>query len=283
MSQPPEHPGNGEGTPGNGGSGEPPSWQSGQNQPPYGQQPPHGQDPGYYGQQQPPPYGQNQPAWGQDQPAWGQPAYGQPAYQGQPYGTWQGGNDAQRGTNGTSIAAFVLNLTPCGLVIPGWICAVIGLSQIKRDGTKGRWMAITSLVMGLLWAILIAALVFGGVWVFKNVVTEDRAEAGMCVDVDSDGGEEISLMKKDCSDEHNGEIIAVHELTADEAEAWSDDPDASGVTICVPLMREQLDDLTTLTDWRPRAVRFTENPGEGDKIACILELKDGETTEKLTS
>src|SRR5699024_7534758 len=153
-------------------------WQGGQGQDP-GQQPPAYGQPSYG--DQPPEYGQ--PAYGQ--PAYGQPAYGQPAYgqdpygqdpygqgaygqapygqspygQGDQYGAWQGGNDLQQKNNGTSIAALVLNVTPCGLVIPGWICAVIGLRQIKRDGSKGRWMAITSLAMGLLWAILIVALI----------------------------------------------------------------------------------------------------------------------------
>ncbi|MET1058262.1 MAG: DUF4190 domain-containing protein, partial [Nocardioides sp.] len=177
MTQPPSYPGSGDGSEDDGRQGDQPPTYGEQGPPPtppvygqpgqqpdqYGQQPypqPGGQQGGQYGGQPEQPYGQPGGQYGQ-QP-YGQQQYGQQQYGGQQYGgqqpgygQWQGANDAQRGTNGASIAAFVLNLTPCGLVIPGWICAIIGLRQIKRDGTKGRWAAISALVLGALWAVAI--------------------------------------------------------------------------------------------------------------------------------
>ena len=93
-------------------------------------------------------------------------------------------------------------------MIPGWICAIIGLRQIKRDGTKGRWAAISALVLGAVWAVAIVGLALGGVYLFKNIITPDNAEAGMCVNIDHDG-DSISMFKKGCGDDHDGQIVYV--------------------------------------------------------------------------
>lgn len=277
MTQPP-YPGSssGDGDDGDDGSGDrpepppPPTHQEyGRTRPEQpGGYPPPGQQ--GYGQAQYPqqPYGQ--------QPAYGQPTYGSPAYH-----AWQGRNDGRRGTNGTSIAAFVLNLTPCGLVIPGWVCAVIGLRQIKRDGTKGRWAAITSLVLGAIWALVIGALVVGGVWIFNNAVTPDNVEAGTCVNSDdiAEGSSEIGLVTEtDCDGDHDGEIYAVHEVTAEESEQMTDF--GAGALCFDELTRSGADAEQLATEGlEPFPIVSEEQLEEGDKIACTLRHRDGE---KLT-
>ncbi len=233
MTQPPSPPGPDEGE-----QGLPPTHQE------YGQQQ-HGQQ---HGQQ---PYG-NQP-------------YGQQPYGNQPYGQWQGGNDAQRGTNGTSIAAFVLNLTPCGLVIPGWICAVIGLRQIKRDGTKGRWAAITALVLGVVWGLVFAGLAVGGVWLFNNIVTVDNAEVGQCVNTD-ESDNEVSLFKKDCGEGHDAEIVAVGTLTDGDVAAMS-----SEQGFCEDKYTGDGD----LSGYSWQAIAEDVPPQAGDKFVCLVENGDG--------
>lgn len=270
MTQPPGYPGSPD--PDSGGdphSGETPSWENGGNQqPPSYDQPQYGQ----------PQYGQ--PVYGQEQ--YGQPAYGQPAYQGSPYGTWQGGNDASHGTDGVSIAALVLNLTPCGLVIPGWICAIIGLGRTKRNGTKGRWMAITSLVMGLLWALLIGLLAIGGVWLFKNVVTPGNAEVGQCVNVSTSDDNEIGLMKADCDDGHDGEIVVVHDVTSDDLESVSND-----LELCRRVLGEDSELMSAVEerinagDVQLKGVVEDPPPSAGETLVCYVEAKDGDLTEKI--
>ncbi len=305
MTQPPSYPGSDHGsedgddtTRGAGQGGEQPPSYGEQGPPPqthqeygqpeqqpgaYGQQPypqqggPYG---GQYGEQPQQPYGQQGGQYGQ-QPQYGdQQPYGQQPYAGQQqgYGQWQGANDAKRGTNGTSIAAFILNLTPCGLVIPGWICAIIGLRQIKRDGTKGRWAAISALVLGALWAVAIVGLALGGVYLFKNIITPDNAEAGMCVNIEHDG-DSISMFKKGCSDDHDGQIVYVGSYGDAKTKVDPSQLDsASGEDQIAESLCRQLapngDSVGDEYKWG-LASENPDNPADGDKFVCYVEPKDG--------
>jgi hypothetical protein len=225
-------------------------------QPPaYGQYGEQGQQP--YGQQGQPPYGQQ---------GSGQPGYGQPYPPSGQYGAWQGGNDAQRGTNGTSIAAFVLNLTPCGLVVPGWICAGIGLRQIKRDRTKGRWMAITSIVLGFVWLAVFVAGGIGIAYFASQFVTVDSAEVGQCVNTDTEDNE-VTLMKRDCDESHDAEIVAVGTLDAGHMENLLQGEQA----FCESVYEGDAD----LDGFRWQAIAEDVPPERGDRFVCIVEPNDG--------
>ena len=238
--------------------GEQPPGQQPYGQPPYGQQP-YGQQP--YGQQ---PYGQ--------QP-YGQQPYGQPQY-GQPqYGAWQGANDAERGTSGVAIAAFVLALTCC-LGIPAIICGIIGIKKTGPDRQKGRWMAVTGIVLGAIGTLITAAVIIGVVWVSQNYITPDNAEVGMCVDTDEDG-DSISMMKAGCSDDHDAEIFAVHEMTSAEAEEF--DPDTSG-GLCAARLDDQ--SLFASGDYEPYTVYENEDAEEGDVLVCLIQRTDGDALEE---
>ena len=274
MTQPPSYPGSDNGSE-DGDDPTPNAGQGGEQPPSYGEQGPPPQTHQEYGQpeQQPGAYGQ-QPQYGDQQP------YGQQPYAGQQqgYGQWQGANDAKRGTNGTSIAAFVLNLTPCGLVIPGWICAIIGLRQIKRDGTKGRWAAISALVLGALWAVAIVGLALGGVYLFKNIITPDNAEAGMCVNIEHDG-DSISMFKKDCGGDHDGQIVYVGSYG--DAKTKVDPSQLDGASgedqIAESLCRQLAPNGDSVGDeykWG-LASENPDNPADGDKFVCYVEPKDG--------
>jgi hypothetical protein len=254
--------------------GQPPQ-PYGQQPPPYtGQQPPYGQPPG--GQQ--PPYGQQpgQPAYGQQPPYGqqpGQPPYGQQPYGAAPYGAWQGANDPGRGTSGVSIASFVLALTCC-LGIPAIICGILGIRKTGPNGQKGRWMAVTGIVLGILGTLITVGVVIGVVWVSQNFITPDNAEVGMCVDTDEDG-DSISMLKAGCSEDHDAEVFAVHELTGDEAAEF--DPDTSG-----ELCASRIDDpsLFTSGDYEPYTVYENDDAEEGDVIVCLIQRTDGDPLEE---
>jgi hypothetical protein len=226
--------------------------------PPYGQQPP-GQQP--YGQQ---PYGQ--------QPPYGQPQYGQPQY-GQPqYGAWQGANDAARSTSGVAIAAFVLALTCC-LGIPAIICGIIGIKKTGPDRQKGRWMAVTGIVLGAIGTLITAAVVVGVVWVSQNYITPDNAEVGMCVDTDEDD-DSISMLKTDCSDDHDAEIFEVHTLSSAEAADFeSDEPG-----FCEMAFAAQT--LSSSGDYEPYTVYEEKDAEEGDVLVCLIQRTDGDALEE---
>ena len=283
MTQPPSYPGSGDGNEQDPGQGGTPG---GEQPPTYGEQGPPPQTHQEYGQQ---PYPQQGDQYAQQGGQYGQQPYGQqagPYGQQQGYGQWQGGNDAKRGTNGTSIAAFILNLTPCGLVIPGWICAIIGLRQIKRDGTKGRWAAITALVLGAVWALAIGGLAVGGVYLFKNIITPDNAEAGMCVNIEHDG-DSISMFKKGCGDDHDGQIVYVGSYG--DAKTKVDPGELDGASgedqIAETLCRQLAPNGDSIGDeytWG-LASEDPDNPGDGDRFVCYIEPKDGSTlTEKVS-
>lgn len=224
------------------------------------------------------PYGQPQPPYGQPQPPYGQPQnpYGQPGYQ--PYGAYAGANEPGRSWSGTAIAAFAVGIG--GLVLcgaPGIIAVILGIIAIFRTGDgkgKGRWMAITGLVLGVIGIILISALVIGGVWIFKNNITDENAEVGMCINVDDDNTDEILLWKKDCSDSHDAEIFGVHELTSSEILEFGG---TSGLGVCQGILgRDQPDLVSSVGRTYQLAPLVWDTPPEaGDTIVCYLERIDG--------
>lgn len=210
----------------------------------------------FYGQPTPPPYG-----------APDQSPYGQPA---QPYSPWQGGNDASRGWNGTSIAAFVLGLTCC-LGIPAVVCGIIGIRQTGRDGSKGRWMAVTGIVLGVLGTLLVAGLVIGGVFLANLAVTPGNAEAGTCVMLEEDGTDSVAMLEEDCSSAHDGEIYSVVEL--DDAQA-AQDPDP--VSVCAGELGVALPGLVD-RGFEVYSVTEDSSPEAGDVVVCVLVRADGGT------
>lgn len=267
-----DKPAEGAGDAGSGGAGSdlPPTHQ------PYGQQPPpppapYGQPSGQYGQA---PYGQ--PPYGQapyGQAPHGQQPYGQSPY-GQQYDTWQGGNDATKGTDGFSIAALVSGVICCA--VPALVLGIVGIIRTGGGARKGRWMAVTGLVLGLVGTVL---------WVLAGVGLSQ---------VDWSSSDPMSLEQGDCfnSDdvvESKDEIGPVDEVACDEehdaevVDAWTVESDAAGATFqdqapwsaCLEHVRASDPDLATrLERYGPeRFGAVTEDPDnieEGDRIVCYL-------------
>ena len=68
----------------------------------------------------------------------------------------------QSGTNGMAIAAMVCGICGFLCLIPGVVGIILGgvsLPQIKRSGQAGRGMAITGMVMGVLWIVAFILLI----------------------------------------------------------------------------------------------------------------------------
>ena len=113
----------------------------------------------------PPPPGNNPPP-----PFGGQPFGQQPPAGYQPYGGGGMQPVAPQGTNGLSIAGFVLslvNVIPCFWFLPlpallGLIFGMVSRGQIKHSGAKGKGLAIAAVVIGIVF-IAIAAIFW--VWV----------------------------------------------------------------------------------------------------------------------
>jgi Domain of unknown function (DUF4190) len=103
------------------------------------------------GQQQPPQYG---PQYGPP------PGYPPQQYQ---YGYGYGYPPPPRArTNGMAIAAMICGICGFLCLVPGVVGIILGavsLPQIKRAGQNGRGMAITGIVMGLVWIAAFVLLV----------------------------------------------------------------------------------------------------------------------------
>ncbi|AUG80794.1 hypothetical protein CFP65_6126 [Kitasatospora sp. MMS16-BH015] len=108
----------------------------------------------------PPPYQPYPPQGGQPVGPWGPPPAGWP--QG-PAG-WGPPPGPPTETNGLAVAAAITGVLGafCFLWLLGIILGAVALRQIKARNQKGRGMAITGIVAGSLWpVVLVAAVIFG--------------------------------------------------------------------------------------------------------------------------
>ena len=235
--------------------------------PPSGPEYPYGN-----GGEQPPqnPYGEQPP---QNPYGGGQPP--QTPYGGSPYPG--GGQPEPPKTDGISIASLVLGLSCC-LSFVGIILGFVGLRRTKDGQRKGRWAAIVGIIAGFLGTGVAIALVVGGVWIFNNAVTPENAEVGQCISIDEDGGE-VTMLKKECSEDHDGEIVAVEELDAEAAQTAEEQQ----VAYCTEILDEG--DLTTILgrdDIELQAVfEDPNNVDDGDHIVCYVEATSGKLDEKV--
>lgn len=193
-----------------------------------------------------------QPSYGSYPPPQTHQSYGSSDY-GNQYGgqygagAWQGGNDASRSTDGVSIAGFIFSLTCC-LSFVGVILGIIGLGRTKDGQRKGRWAAITAIILGL---VLTVGVAVGGFFVWKYVegsISLDSAEVGQCMDINEDN-DTVFMQEKECDETHDAEIVWVGEAGDLEQAAME-----SGAG--------ELDDINDLTD---SAV---------SKAACSAALED---------
>ncbi len=217
------------------------------------------------------------PPEGNDNPYGGPPPPGQNPYGAQPYpgGDPYGGQPAEAKTDGISIAAFVTGLLCCAPV--GVVLGIIGIRRTKDGQRKGRWAAIVGLVLGALGILAWIGVVAGGVWIFNNAVTPDNAEVGQCINIETDDNE-VTMLKKECSEEHDGEIVAVEEVDSENKEAI----EVGMASYCQEVLSaEDLEVINADTSLELNAV--IEDPSDvsnGDHLVCYVE-GDGKLDEKI--
>lgn len=206
-------------------------------------------------------------------PGYGAPAYPSPEHVVPPQPPW----------SRAAIVAFVLNLTPCGLFLPGIVLGLVGLRSTGGHQRRGRWMAITALVLPAPWLLLALAI-----WAMASIednrdLTESNARAGMCMSFveeprlypaemyDPNRG---GLLRTSCGAPHDGEIYAVLTLTAPMLDKEGTDEEALGA-ICDDRLRIATAGMTAeppgysfgTYHWVPEG--FPARPG--DFLMCILQ------------
>lgn len=218
------------------------------------------------------PYGQN-PGGGQNNP-YGQPPQPNPYGAGGGYGPPQGGfpggpvNEPPK-TDGVSIAALITSFLCC-LAPIGVILGFVGLSRTKGGRRKGRGLAIAGIIVGII-VSLASAGIGAAVFIFADsIVTPGNAEVGQCVNVDEEDGS-VFLYKKDCTEEHDAEIVAVTEVTDDNLE----EIETGMAAFCVTAIAEG--DRDAVTPYLADLDAVIEDPTDvsaGDTLVCYIEPDD---------
>lgn len=214
---------------------------------------PYGQNP--YGQQPPPPgpYGGG---------------YGGGGYGGGPQGFGGGGGFGGQPpkTDGVSIAALVLSFLCC-LAPIGFILGIVGIRRTKGGQRKGRGLAIAAVVIGILVSI-VTAIAGAAIFIFADsLVTPGNAKVGQCVNVDEDSGS-VLLYKKECTEEHDAEIVGVAEVTDENRE----EIESSMAGYCATAIDP--DDFAKLAEYLDEINALIEDPDDvsvGDTLVCYVE------------
>lgn len=237
---------------------------------------PEGGQGGDPGSQPPPP-----PPYGQDpsgQPP-GQPPYGQPPYGQAPYGQTPFTPEAPKPTDAISITGFVLAFT-CFLSPIGLILGLVGLGRTKGGQRKGRWAAIAAIPLGLVFSIIGGLIGFGIFYAVQNIVTPANAEVGQCLEVSRDGNE-YNLIKQDCTESHDAEVIYVGVASDYEGNlSGTVDP----LDVCTSLMPSaDLDALAAFPDdlLINLIIEDPSNIKPDDKFLCFAEKSFGSLDEPI--
>jgi hypothetical protein len=183
---------------------------------PYGGDSPYGRGNTYSGGGSP--YSEN--PYGGASPYGGSGPYGPQPYPGppRPAGVWY---PPPVSTNGMAIASLVTSLSCIPLL--GAVFGLVGLSQIRKRGERGKGLAVAGLVINSLCTLGIALLI---VLAALGVLDEDgtpiaRIEVGQCFNGVggslTDGGGDThptSVRIVECAEEHDAEAFAVFAIVA---------------------------------------------------------------------
>ena len=173
--------------------------------------------------------------------------------------------------DGVSIASFVLSLLCCtGLI--GLILGFVGLSRTKDNQRSGRWAAIAGIAIGALAVLASIGFVVLAI-VAPNSIRPEEAEAGQCVNVETDDGA-VSMTETKCTEKHDGEIFAVEVVDSDNIEDIKD----SETGYCAELVTT--DDLEELAERADEldynaVIEDPDDITEGDHLVCYAEAKNG--------
>ena len=223
----------------------------------------------------PPPYGEpgySQP--GYSQPGYSQPGYGQPPVPGQPYPAGAAPAEPGRGMAVTSLVLAILGCA-CLTAIVAIPLAIVVLVRGRDGRNHGRGLAIAALVISVVWII---AEIIGSVALYdyaKDFKDVNDLKAGDCITAkgltDKNAKSVTSIKSVACSDEHDGEILAIVNLTKDEADNYDTTPYAQ---ICDPAIASA-GKTGVITGNVTYTALTVADPKAGDHAACVAYHADG--------
>ena len=256
--------------------GEPQEPSSPSGEPPAGQPTPPEQptQPPQYGQPQP-----TQPVYGQPTQQPGQPGqYGAPAY-GQP--GFPAGQATDEPSKAMAITSLVLSFISCTVLagIVSIVLAIIVLMRGKDGRNHGKGFAIAGLIISIIGIVGAIAAIVLGVLIGNSIVAVNDLKAGQCITADgltSDDDTVTDIATVECSEPHDGEVLATKTLSAEEAEGYGDE---TSNQLCVEAVTEagKFDVLSEQVNFI--GLTQTLTPDGGDKLACVAFNTDGSKLE----
>lgn len=264
----------------------------------------------------PPPYGGQYAQQPYGQPPYGQPPYGQAPYGQVPYGAPgpysrralsrralrprlppppQGWYAVERTTNGMAIASLVTSLTCVPLL--GAILGIVGLRQIRRNGQRGRGLAIAGVTVSGVWVVCLAALIaLGALADFDEGNTRvDDIRVGECFNTvgsslaDYDGGGKISTTVDvvSCDKEHDAEAFAIFSVDEEFSGGYPGVDRISDIagSKCATYADDYLDDESLVPDL---SIYYYMPPragwNHGDRgVTCFFGSQDGKVSGSVKS
>ncbi|MFC8717687.1 DUF4190 domain-containing protein [Kitasatospora sp. NPDC057198] len=191
--------------------------------------------------------------------------------------------------NGLAIAALVVSFL-CYLGIIAIGLGAAALVQIRRTGERGKGMAVSGIVIGSAWLVLLVLVIVNGGFHFQadtdrssgglSSVSPLRLNAGDCADL----GFKTAVKKADCSVSHNAEVFWSSVSTATGgypgAEALQDEADR----LCSRHLDEYVMDMWSIPETTDYPAAYpdqdTWNVVGGRQIVCFLK-SDKPTTGSL--
>ena len=163
-----------------------------------------------------------------------------------------------------AVAALVsglLCLAPVGLVL-----GVIALRRTRDGSLHGRPFAILAVTMSLIVLVVAPLAWLGSVVLGDHLPTAADVRPGDCVDL----SEADSLIERNCSQSHRGEVAAVGELDTASANGYTA---ADAADFCAPLLEERYARAARTGKYAVGAVLQVDSgglPRAGDPFACYL-------------
>ena len=187
------------------------------------------------------------------------------------YEPGDGSRQAPPAMDGVSIAGMVCALTCCAAPV-GVGLGIAGIVRTKKGKRRGRWAAVTGLVVGIIGTLALVAGGIGVIWYATHTVFLDEARAGDCVDIG-----DVDIWKAECDESHDAEVIHSAALSRADVEIFlANEPS----DFCheqpidsryEPLFADLTYDIYVYVEsWD------VEDPDPGDRFICVVERLDGQ-------
>jgi hypothetical protein len=187
---------------------------------------------------------------------------------------------------GMAIAALVIGIFGCTII--GFLVAIplaiIVLVRSRGGQNHGKGLAITAIIVSV---ISLAITVVGGIalGIYVNGLTDvNDLKPGDCITAngltDAKADTIDTIRTVECTEKHDGEVLATTEVTAELADDFSQmDPQAT----CAPAIEAAGKTALVNEDINVTALTVPD-PDAGDNIACVAYRVDGKSlTSKLGS